>query len=313
MEGRRLACYDAGGRGCAVAVAGAIGDTGGLALDTMRSIQVGAARVTLVNAGMMTLRLADEFAVPESEWRPAYADLFDQPRLSPSLSALITLNDARVLVDANDYRATISPESEYYVPDYTPPAPVEEQVVSLGVRPEDVTHVVITHAHWDHYAGLTSSREGGAPMYPHARVYLGQADWEDGETQAGLADPASLESRTLGLLREQGALELLSGPRELTPGVDILPAGGETPGHQIVRVRSQGETLYILGDLFHNEVEVEHPDWMVTWATPALMRASRRWLMDAALAEGALLTAAHIDTVGRLERVGAGMRWAVVN
>lgn len=150
-------------------------------------------------------------------------------------------------------------------------------------------------------------------MYPHARVYLGQADWEDGETQAGLADPASLESRTLGLLREQGALELLSGPRELTPGVDILPAGGETPGHQIVRVRSQGETLYILGDLFHNEVEVEHPDWMVTWATPALMRASRRWLMDAALAEGALLTAAHIDTVGRLERVGAGMRWAVVN
>jgi glyoxylase-like metal-dependent hydrolase (beta-lactamase superfamily II) len=279
-----------------------------------RTVRVGEARVTVINAGDMTLRLADEFAVPESLWRPQYEDLFDRPRLFPSLSALIQFNGATVLVDTNDYRATVTADSEYSVPDYTLPPSIPDQLISLGVRPEEVDHVVITHAHWDHFAGLTRPLDGGyVPTYPRARVYLGAADWDYEELRKGLADPASLETRTLGLLRERGMLELLAGARTLAPGIDVLPAPGETPGHQIVRIRSaQGETLYILGDLFHSEVEVERPDWMVTWAEPEPMLASRRRLMDDALAENALLIAAHIPSIGRLEQTSSGIRWQAV-
>lgn len=282
--------------------------------DAMWTVKVGAARVTLINAGMMRLRLADEFAVPETEWRPQYADAFDRPALFPSLSALIELGAARVLVDANDYRATVTPDSEYHVPGYAPPPTIAEQVASYGAQPEEVTHVVITHAHWDHYAGLTYPQDGAhVPTFPRARVYLGAADWEDAETQTSLADPASLEARTLGALERAGALEMVTGPVTLAPGIEILPAPGETPGHQIVRVQSEGQTLYVLGDLLHSEVEVERPEWMVTWATPETMRASRRRLLDDALTENALLTAAHIASLGRLERAGEGLRWSPVS
>lgn len=279
----------------------------------VRTLRVGEARVSIINAGDMTLRLADEFAVSEEQWRPQYADLFDRPILCPSLSVLIQHAGATTLVDANDYRATVTADSEYYVPNYTPPPSIPDQLASLGVKPEDVDHLVITHAHWDHFAGMTQPRDGGyAPTFPHARAYLGAADWDYEEVRNGLADPSSVETRTLGLMRERGLLELLPGPRAIAPGVDALPSAGETPGHQIVRVRSGSETLYILGDLFHNEVEVEHPDWMVTWATPELMRASRRRLIDDALAENALLTAAHIASIGRLEQTATGMRWSAV-
>ena len=108
-------------------------------------------------------------------------------------------------------------------------------------------------------------------------------------------------------------LELVAGPLTLAPGVEIIPAPGETPGHQIVRVQSDGQTLYILGDLVHSPVEIERPDWMVTWATRDEMLASRQRLYADALAENALLTAAHIATTGRLERAGSGLRWAPVN
>lgn len=279
----------------------------------VRPIRVGETRVTIINAGDMTLRLADELAVPETLWRPQYADIFDRHGLYPSLSVLIQHAGVTTLVDTNDYRATITAESAYYVPDYTPPPSIADQLASMGVKPEDVDHLVITHAHWDHFAGVTQPHDGGfAPTYPRARLYLGAADWDYEETQSGLADPASVETRTLGLMRERGLLELLPGPRTLAPGIDVLPSPGETPGHQIVRVRSGGETLYALGDLFHSEVEIEHPDWMVTWATPDSMLASRQRLMEDALAENALLIAAHIASPGRLERTATGMRWQAV-
>jgi glyoxylase-like metal-dependent hydrolase (beta-lactamase superfamily II) len=124
-----------------------------------------------------------------------------------------------------------------------------------------------------------------------------------------LQDPTSLEARTLGVLQQRGLLHLVEGPLQITEGIDILPAPGETLGHQIVRLQSEGETLYVLGDLFHHAIEVEHPEWMVGWADAETMRATRTWLLQDALADHALLIAAHIAAPGRLERVGDGLRW----
>lgn len=276
----------------------------------MTTVRVGEARVTMLNAGDMRLLLSQELAVPEALWRPHYADLFEQPGVCPSLSIYIEHPSARVLVDANDYRATMTPDSQYALAGYSPPPPIPAQLASLGAQPEDITAMIITHAHWDHYAGATTPvADGYAPTFPRARYYLGAADWKDAEVQAALQDRASLEARTLGVLHERGMLRLVEGPEQIAEGIDILPAPGETLGHQIVRVRSAGETLYIVGDLFHHAIEVEHPDWMVGWADAEVMLATRRWLMDAALADHALLIAAHIAGLGRLERAAGGLRW----
>jgi glyoxylase-like metal-dependent hydrolase (beta-lactamase superfamily II) len=282
------------------------------AMPDMTTVRVGDARVTLLNAGDMRLLLSQELEVPEALWRPQYADLFEQPDVCPSLSVYIEHQGDRVLVDANDYRATMTPDSQYALPDYTPPPPIPDQLANLGVQPEDITHMVITHAHWDHYAGATTPVDSGyAPTYPQARYYLGAADWTDAEMQTALQDSTSLEARTLSVLQERGMLHLVAGPEQIAEGIDILPAPGETPGHQIVRVRSAGETLYIVGDVFHHPIEVAHPDWMVGWADARVMLATRNWLLQEALDEQALLTAAHIATLGRITRAdGGGLRWS---
>jgi glyoxylase-like metal-dependent hydrolase (beta-lactamase superfamily II) len=279
-------------------------------MQDLKAVRVGSARVSILNAGDMRLRLAEEMAVPESEWRPQYAETFDQPALFPSLSVYVEDGEVKLLVDANDYRATVSPDNPYAIPGYTPPPPIPAQLADLGVKPEDVTHVVITHAHWDHFAGTTSPAPSGhEPTFPRARYYLGAADWEDAEMQAALADESSLEARTLGTLHQRGALQLVEQREPISTAVEIVPAPGETKGHQIVRVHSGGETLYVVGDLFHHAVEVEHPEWMVTWADAASMRETRRWLLEDALAENAYLVAAHIAALGRIERTDQGLRW----
>jgi glyoxylase-like metal-dependent hydrolase (beta-lactamase superfamily II) len=280
--------------------------------DDMTTLRIGEARVTILNAGDMHVRLSEEMAVPESEWRPQYADQFEQTRLFPSLSIYVELHDVKLLVDINDYRATVLPDSEYAIAGYTPPPPLPARLAALGVQPEDLSHLVITHAHWDHFAGTTTPTDTGGyePTFARARHYLGGPDWSNAELQAALTDPTSLEARTLGILHERGVLHLVEGQEQIAPGIDILPSPGETKGHLTVRVHSDGDTLYIVGDLFHDAVEVEHPDWMVIWADPETMLATRHQLMEQALAEHALLIAAHIPGAGRLTREEDKVRWS---
>ncbi len=277
-----------------------------------RTFRIGAATVTVINAGNMILNLADIMNVPESDWRPRYSSVFEQSLPFPSQSVHIGLPDASILVDANNYTLAVPPGSPFLPPDYQPPPSLVVQLLEQGIDAEDITHLVITHAHFDHCAGITTGHQGTyVPQFPNAVCYLGRADWEDPETQKSLQDPDSIDSRTFGVLHQHALLELVDGNRSLTPAVRIIPAPGESPGHQLVRVHSEGQTLYCLGDLFHHFVEVEQPTWMATWANPGTNLASRQALIDAALSEDAILVAAHMPA-GRLQRTPSGVRWVEI-
>src|SRR5438874_2150883 len=79
------------------------------------------------------------------------------------------------------------------------------QLLARGIHPEDITHLVITHLHFDHYAGTTLERDGCyVPTFPNARCFIGRADWEYPETQEALKNPNSLGSRTIGALHQVG-------------------------------------------------------------------------------------------------------------
>jgi glyoxylase-like metal-dependent hydrolase (beta-lactamase superfamily II) len=280
-----------------------------------KTLELGAAKISILNIGDLTITLSEMMNVPESEWRPRYEDILGKPGVFPSYCIHIALPGASVLVDANNYALSAPPGYPYAMPQgYQPPPDLLTQLRQRGIQPEDITHVVITHAHFDHYAGVTREQDGAfVPSFPNARYYLGKADWEYPETQEALRDPDSADSRTFGVLHKAGLLELVEGERELTPQVKIFPAPGESPGHQIVRITSEGQTLYCLGDLFHHPIEVEHPSWMSQWDDPTTNVASRLALTETALTENALLIAAHIPAVGRLERTETGARWVNVS
>jgi len=183
-------------------------------------------------------------------------------------------------------------------------------LATVGVRPQDVTQVLVTHVHFDHVVGLATERDGRlVPRYPSAHVVLGRADWEN--PPEGHLGPE--QRACIGAVAEAGLLVLLDGEREIVPGVTMIPAPGESPGHSIIRISSNGETLYAVGDLFHFGAEVEHTDWMVPWADPKRMAVSRRRLLDDAVSADALVVFSHEDFPpwGRIApNRGHGFRWA---
>src|SRR5208283_6181254 len=100
------------------------------------------------------MKLKEAENVPVSEWRPKYSELFEKNLLFPSQSVLFSSSSSEmVLVDAGDYASAFTDPTNIPA-NYKPPPGLLEQLEGAGVRPEAIKHVVITHAHFDHYAGV---------------------------------------------------------------------------------------------------------------------------------------------------------------
>lgn len=274
-------------------------------MQTAGTIELGPARISLLNLGEIQADLAVWLALPPAAWG-AHAPLFEHPHALPVQSALIELPSMAVLVDACDpaVLARLDPPP----PGIALPPDLFTQLAQLGVRPEAIGHVLITHLHDDHYIGLAREHGGAlAPCFPQARHYIGRADWQ--AAQARIAAPAVPADHVLATLAQHGLVEPVDARLELSPELMVLATPGETPGHLALRLRAGEQCFYALGDLYHHEVEVARPDWLVHWADPASTRASREGIVAAALAEEALLMATHMRGLGRLRAAAGGLRW----
>lgn len=113
----------------------------------------------------------------------------------------------------------------------------DEAVKLAGVKPEEVTDIVISHAHWDHM--------GGIDLFPKAavwiqkdeyRYYTGDA-WQRGGNHGGI-DPGDVQS--LVKVNTEGRLRLVDGDnQEILPGIRAFTGARHTYASQYVRVEGQ--------------------------------------------------------------------------
>jgi glyoxylase-like metal-dependent hydrolase (beta-lactamase superfamily II) len=201
-----------------------------------RQFPLAHATITIINTGDLQLRMADWLKVSPEVWAEHYPiERYHEALHLPTQCIHIKIDATSILVDANVY--DLSPDNSYTIPNYQPPLDLIASLIEAGIRPEDITHVIITHAHFDHYNGTTTERDGVlVPKFANALYYLGRADWENPDTQMALKEPGSLQSRTLRVLQERGVLELIEDDRDLIEGVKIVAAPDESPEYQIVRV-----------------------------------------------------------------------------
>ena len=240
-----------------------------------------ASTLTTLNIGRLRGDLSDWFGLPA---RHRYAGRVEE---TPILCYHLAMGGRSVLVDAAAYDFTLGGAS-YALPGPQPP-PLTAQLAALGADASAVTDVVITHAHFDHINGLTQRvGERYVPVFPHARHYLGAGDWNP-------ANFDELENNTIVVLEQHGLLALVPGAMTLAEGLEIVPAPGETPGHQLLHVTASGQEAYITGDLYHHVLEFDEPARNVTWAEPVSMAASKANLMARAEASGARVYFAHIE------------------
>ena len=121
---------------------------------------------------------------------------------------------------------------------------------SIGVKPEDVKYVYLTHFHHDHIGGML---KGDTAVFPRAEVYASKAEY-DGWMKMESSRRAEVEK----LVEVYGERLHFFEFGDTLPGkVVAMEAIGHTPGHTVY----QAGKLLVIGDLIHGAaLQLAHPD-----------------------------------------------------
>ena len=184
-----------------------------------------------------------------------------------------------------------------------------ESLATLGVRPPEITDVVLTHLHFDHLGWAT---DGERRLFPDATYRCHEADWDFfmGPTPYDDSIAVSLMGgRTSSQLLPPIAdrLETWSGDGTILPGLDVRGAPGHTPGSTVIVISSGTERAMLLGDVVHCPAELLSDDWeMVGDVDKRLAQRSREAL--ARELEGSDIPAAASHFPGLAVRPAPGGR-----
>lgn len=153
---------------------------------------------------------------------------------------LIRGGGRNVLVDSGFYRPQFF--EKWNVEGFLRP---DAAVALAGVTPEDVTDVILTHAHWDHV--------DGADLFPKAQLWIQKdeyayytgAAWQSGGQHGGI-EPEDM--RFLLNANLEGRLHLVDGDQEILPGIRVHTGGRHTFASQYVSVDAKPGPIVLASD-----------------------------------------------------------------
>jgi glyoxylase-like metal-dependent hydrolase (beta-lactamase superfamily II) len=191
------------------------------------------------------------------------------------------------------------------------PESVLKSLAAVSVQPKQISRVIITHAHADHFCGNALERQGRwIPTFPLAEYVVQSLDAE-----ALRQSPDESWRTQFQPIAERGRLREIHGRVAVSDCITCWPTPGHTIGHQSVLIHTPQRSAIYLGDLAVLAKNMERLEWGHDWAWSSdADRQSRREVAEWAIEHNALLIIGHeLDKpVVRLERVGEGYRAVVV-
>lgn len=273
-------------------------------------IELGRLRIHLLNDGFFAMDGGAMFGiVPRPLWaRDVLPD--ESNRIPMSLHCPLVIDgDDVILIDTGLGERLSEKEQQIYKVDRR--GGLAARLLEIGLSPEDVTTVVLTHLHFDHAGGLVRRAAGGHlhPAFPNARHFV-----QRGELEAALGP---IDERSSGAyrhapeclepLRAAGLLEVIDGDVELTPRLRVVVTGGHTTNHQCPIFSDAGQSFVHLGDIAPTRAHLR-PAWNQAYdLDPLGTMAAKKRLLESAAAEGWWVSFDHDHRVA-CARLGAA--WA---
>ncbi|WP_162009393.1 MBL fold metallo-hydrolase [Labrenzia sp. CE80] len=214
---------------------------------------------------------------------------------------LVETGDAKVLIDTG--------QGDVSLPD----ADVDNGrlfagLKAVGTSPEDITHVILTHGHFDHIGGVSRN---GVACFPNATHYMNGAEldyWTATPPSEANFETLmiSIGNDKLGPIKDK--ITTISDGDEIVPGIKVIDAPGHTLGHMAVQLTSGGTSLlHLIDTSVHYLVGTNEPEWALGIEhDPAKAVETRRKLFTLAAEENLLVAGYHFPFpgVGRISLNG---------
>ncbi len=281
---------------------------GALPMLSRAEIALGSASLTTVSDGSLILPGSFIFEpMPKDELAPILTEYgISNERLTPECNLALYRDGTNTVLFDVGAGADFSPNAGTIV----------ESLEALGLTPEDITHVLFTHAHPDHLWGLLD--EFDDPLFYDATYMMGRAEWDYwwnpetvniiGDARAAFAVGAKRRMEAI-----EDAVEFFDDGDEVLPGISAVLSPGHTPGHMAFEVRQGSEAALIVGDAIGNHhVAFAKPGWESGSDQDAPTAVgTRKMLLDRLSSEDLSLIGFHLPGggMGRVEKAGDGYRF----
>jgi len=160
-------------------------------------------------------------------------------------------NGKNILVDAG-FLKDVEEAKDYGVTNYIRP---DSMLFGLGLKPTDITDIILTHPHWDHMDGVD--------LFPNAQVWIQKEDYNYFVGAAWQKDSGGdfnkRDVRKIIELNLAGKLTLVDGDdKEIIPGIKVYTGSRHTFNSQYVLVRSGVEKIILASDNVYTYYNLDH-------------------------------------------------------
>ena len=138
-----------------------------------------------------------------------------------------------------------------------------------GLEFKDITHIILTHAHFDHIGGLVQNEKA---VFPNADIYINEKEYEyfcksdlskvSGSVKKSMENVRNILSKYNGRIKYYAEGIIDNNIKEITS----IAAYGHTPGHSLINIKDKNKCLIFIADLFHiYNVQIKYPETTVSF------------------------------------------------
>ncbi len=272
-------------------------------------MKIGKYQVHVIETGRFALDGGAMFGVvPKVLWEKSNPP-DERNRITLAARALLLVGDGKkILIDVGNGGKFNDKLKDIYRVDNTQ-SDLLSSLKTHGCLPADITHVLLTHLHFDHAGGSTLIENGEAvPSVPRARYLVQKEHWRAANSPTE-KDRASFMKEDFVPLQYHSVLDYTDGEDELFPGIRVVLANGHTTALQLPLISDGTTTLFYCADLVPTAAHVALPWIMAYDLRPLVTLEEKRALLNRAVDESWILFFEHDPRLqaARLMRTDKGI------
>lgn len=218
--------------------------------------------------------------VPKALWSRKYESTEDNLIELAAHPILIQYENKNILIDTGFGNDKLSDKLKRNL-GMVDESNIHEDLSELGIQPEEIDVILMTHLHNDHAAGLTRW-EGDelVSTFPNAIIYTSQIEWDEMRAP-NIRSKSTYWKQNWEAVQNQ--VEPFQKRLTVLPGIEMIHTGGHSNGHCIVKLRQKDETILHMADLMPTHAH-SNPLWVLAYDDyPMDSIAAKEQLMEEGL------------------------------
>ncbi len=225
----------------------------------VRKVQVGRFQITALRDREFALDGGAMFGVvPRVMWQKMTPVFDDHTIPLATTPFLVEFDDYKIIVEPGLGPRWSEKQQNMFRMDGSEGRDLLESLAATGVKPEQITHCLMSHCHWDHIGAVCG--EDGKPVFVNAE------HWAPAIEAQICLDPvhlrkASYRTEDLQPIADAGLLHTCEETQEILPGVSLHQLGGHSDGASVILFEDadSGETACFWGDIVPTRNHVHLP------------------------------------------------------